>query len=132
MNFIKKNKMTLIVVVIFLLLVLLLVQLKEIFFPAVGTAIYGNRLAGIKDVNISPDTIDQVKDSFKEDGVSKVSTRISGRTVEIMITVNPDVSLETAKSYGNKSLESFSESQKNIMTFKYLSKRKMSLLSFLL
>ena len=55
MDFIKKNKFTIIAVGVFLILVLLLVQVKNIFFPNEGSAIYGNRLEGIESVKITKD-----------------------------------------------------------------------------
>lgn len=123
MDYIKKNKLTIIVIVLFLILVFAAVQFTNIFFAS-SDAVYGNRLEGIENVKISKNTIDQVKSSFQEDGVSKTTVRISGRTVEIILTVNSDVSLDTAKSYANKSLEPFSEEQKGYYDFQIFVKKE--------
>ena len=104
---IKKNKLAVIGCVIVILLIVLAFQLKEIFAPEVGSAIYGNRLDVIDSVKINKDTLNRIEDNLKEDSVSKVTSRISGRTVEIIITVNSDVSIDTAKEYENKSLQPF-------------------------
>ncbi len=127
MNFIKRNKGTIIAIAIFLVLVVALFQLKIIFFPNTGKAIYGNRLEGIENVQISNETYDKVKKSLSEDAVSKVTTKLSGKIVKIFITVNNDVSLETAKSYGDKSLEPFSAEQKKYYDFEiYVEKKEES------
>lgn len=123
MKFIKKNKLAIIACIIVILLIVLAFQLKEIFAPEVGSAIYGNRLDGIEAVKISKDTLNRIEDNLKEDGVSKVTSRISGRTVEIIITVNSDVSIDTAKEYANKTLEPFSEEQKKYYDFQIFVKK---------
>ena len=127
MNYIKRNKGTIIAIVIFLILVVALFQVKNIFFPNTGKAIYGNRLEGIEEVEIKDKTYDAVKTSLLTESVSKVSTSISGKLVKIFITVKEDVSLETAKSYGAKALEPFSTEQKNYYDFQiYITKEKES------
>ncbi len=123
MKFIKKNKLAIIACIIVILLIVLAFQLKEIFAPEVGSAIYGNRLDGIEAVKISKDTLNRIEDNLKEDSVSKVTSRISGRTVEIIITVNSDVSIDTAKEYANKTLEPFSEEQKKYYDFQIFVKK---------
>lgn len=123
MDFIKKNKLTIIIIALFLLLVFAAVQVKNIFFSS-DSAVYGNRLEGIEKVKISNNTIDQVKSSFTEDGISKTTVRISGRTVEIILTVNSDVSLDTAKSYGDKALGPFSEEEKKYYDFQIFVKKE--------
>lgn len=111
MNFIKKNKFTVIAIGVFLILLILLIQVKNIFFPNAGNAIYGNRLDGIDKVKVSDTVKTEVKNKLKEEATSKVSVRTSGRIVEIIITVNSDVSVETAKEYANKAIEPFSKEQ---------------------
>ena len=117
MNYLKRNKGTVIAIIIFIILVVLLFQVKNIFFPNSGKAIYGNRLEGIKEVEISKDTYKKVEKAFAEDSVSKVTTAIAGKLVKIFITVNEDVDLEKAKSYGGKALEQFTSEQKNYYDF---------------
>ena len=117
MNYIKRNKGTVIAIIIFIILVVLLFQIKNIFFPNSGKAIYGNRLEGIEEVEISKDTYKKVEKSLAEDSVSKVTTDIAGKLVKIFITVNEDVDIEKAKSYGGKAIEPFTAEQKNYYDF---------------
>ena len=123
MNFIKRNKFTIIAIVIFLLFVALLIVVKNFFFPNSADALYGNRLDGIEEVEISDSTIDEVKEKLSEESVSSTTARISGRTVEIIITANDDVSLETAKTYVDKAIEPFSEEEKGYYDFQVFVKK---------
>ena len=113
MKYIKKNKKMFIAIGIFLLLVILLIPVKNALFPNTGKAIYGDRLDGIDKVKISNKTLASIEDKLKEDSVTKVSSRISGKTVEIILTV----SLEVAKGYGDKALEVFSDAEKKYYDF---------------
>lgn len=124
MNFIKRNKSTIIAIVIFLILVIVLFQLKNIFFPNTGKAIYGNRLEGIENVKISNKTLENVKSTLSGDTVTEVSTDIAGKLVKIFITVNDDVTIETAKTYGPKALEVFSQDEKGYYDFQIYIQKK--------
>lgn len=111
MNFIKRNKKLLIVIVIFLVGLICAIQLKNILFPS-GGAIYGNRLDGIEDVEISDDLDKQILEKVS-DISSSVTVRVSGRIVNINMVVNDDVSTATAKESAKKVLEVFAEKQLN-------------------
>lgn len=117
MKYIEKNKKTFMAIGIFLLFVILLIPVKNALFPNTGKAIYGDRLDGIDKVKISNKTLASIEDKLKEDSVTKVSSRVSGRTVEIILTVSSDVSLEVAKGYGDKALEVFSDAEKKYYDF---------------
>ena len=124
MNYINRNKGTIIVIILFLIAVIGLFQLKNIFFPNTGKAIYGNRLEGIEEVEISKKTYDEVKTKLKEESVSEVTTDVSGKLVKIFITVNEDVDVAKAKSYGPKVLEVFSTEEKNFYDFQIYIEKK--------
>lgn len=123
-SFIKNNKFTIIAIAIFLVIVLLLVQVKNIFFPSGEKAIYGDRLKGIEEVEISKTEQNEVVKALKDDAsIKNASLRISGKTVEIVITANDDVDVNTAKGFANKSIEQFSEEQKKFYDFQVFIKK---------
>lgn len=127
MKYIKKNKKMFIAIGIFLLFVILLIPIKNILFPNSGKAIYGDRLDGIDKVKISDAELAKVKETLKDDAISKVSTRISGKTVEVILTVEQEVSLDVAKGYGTKVLEVFKDDQKKYYDFQiFITKEKES------
>lgn len=98
MDFIRKNKFTIIAICCFLLLVVVLVQVKNVFFPNMGSAIYGKRLEGIENAKVSDDKLSTLKENLlAQDSINKVSTIISGKIINVIITVNDDLGLDQAK-----------------------------------
>ena len=112
MEFMKKNKFTVVAVVVFLILILLLVQIKNIFFPNEEKAIYGNRLEGSSSVRISDDKKKSIEKNITEDGIAKkASVRVSGRIVEVMIIVEAETSVDVAKELTDKILDKLNKSE---------------------
>lgn len=98
-NFIKNNKVTVVAFIICVIFVILVFAIKLTFFPNEGTAIYGDRLDGIEEVEITDDEQDKIISSLEgKDEVKKVETDIKGRTLNVLITVNDDVELDPAKA----------------------------------
>lgn len=118
MDFIKKNKYTMIAIFCFLLLVILLVQVKNTFFPNMGKAIYGNRLEGIENAKISDKELTTLKDALKKnDTINKVSTIVSGKLVNVIITVGDDLGLEQAKKLAGEIYKEFTTEQQKFYDF---------------
>ncbi len=109
MRFIRRNKNIILTLVVFFILILLCVQVKNILFPNDGLAVYGNRLEGKVELNKNLD-----KDIKKEltTGVKKVKSRVSGRIINITITLEDNVSKSNAKSYAKKALVSLTDEEK--------------------
>ncbi len=119
MKFIKKNIGAIIAIVIIILLLIGAYVVKQTFFSAETEAIYGTRLEGIDKVKITKEKKNQVIDSLKE-GTEKVTVRVAGKIVYINIVANGDTSLDTAKGFGNKALESFSDEEKSFYDFQII------------
>ena len=117
MNYLKRNKKTIIAIGVFLLMVIVLGQTKKIFFPDQAKAIYGNRLDGIEKVTIKKDIETDIKAQLSDAKVDKVSYRLSGKTVEVKLTVTTEAIVDEAKAYGNKVLEAFTTEQKAYYDF---------------
>ena len=116
MNLIKKNKFTIIAVILFTVLVFCLYEVKELFFPNEGKAIYGDRLVG--KVDVADDVYENVEAKVKEnEKVTKVTARESGKLINISITVLDDTSIEDAKKLVENILEPFNDSQKDYYDF---------------
>lgn len=111
-NFIKNNKVTTVAFIICVIFVILVFAIKLTFFPNEGTAIYGDRLDGIKEVEITDDEQDKIISSLKDkDVVKKVETDIKGRTLNVLITVNDDVELSSAKALTSSITETLDKDQ---------------------
>lgn len=116
MNFIKRNKNIILALIVFFILILLCVQVKNIFIPNKGAAVYGNRLDN--KIKIEKGIEKKLKETLTE-GVSDVSYRVSGRIINISITVYSDVSKEAAKSYAKKALDLFTTEEKSYYDFQF-------------
>ena len=112
MDFVKKNKFTILAVIVFLVVVMLLVQVKNLFFPDEGGAIYGNRLEGIEKVKIDNTTKQSIIKNITNDGIAKKATvRLSGRIIEVVIEVNEETSVDSSKELTKKILDKLSEDE---------------------
>lgn len=113
MSFIRKNKFIIIAIGIFLILVFLAFQVKMIFFPEEGKAIYGNRLDGIEEVEITKARKESIESAVKEDSATKsVSVNVSGKIIEVIITVQDDTPVDTAKNLSTKISDTLKSGEK--------------------
>lgn len=113
MSFIRKNKFVIIAIGVFLILVVLVFQIATMFFPEEGTALYGNRLDGIEEVELSNSKLTKIESNLKSDGaVKEADVSIAGKIVEVIITVQDDTSVDTAKALNTKVLDSLSNKEK--------------------
>ena len=113
MSFIRKNKFVIIAIGVFLILVVLGFQIATMFFPEEGTALYGDRLDGIEEVELSNSKLTKIESNLKSDGAVKESdVSVAGKIVEVIITVQDDTSVDTAKALNTKVLDSLSNKEK--------------------
>ena len=113
MSFIRKNKFVIIAIGVFLILVVLVFQIATMFFPEEGTALYGDRLDGIEEVELSNSKLTKIESNLKSDGaVKEAEVSVAGKIVEVIITVQDDTSVDTAKALNTKVLDSLSNKEK--------------------
>jgi len=111
-NFIKNNKVTVVAFIICVIFVILVFAVKLTFFPNEGTAIYGDRLDGIEEVEITDKQQEDIIKSLEDkDEVKEVSCDIKGRTLNVLITVNDDVELDPAKALTSSITDNLEEDQ---------------------
>ena len=111
-NFIKNNKVTVVAFIICVIFVILVFAVKLTFFPNEGTAIYGDRLDGIEEVEITDKQQEDIIKSLEDkDEVKEVSCDVKGRTLNVLITVNDDVELDPAKALTSSITENLEEDQ---------------------
>ncbi|MBQ6323545.1 MAG: hypothetical protein IJI22_01795 [Bacilli bacterium] len=108
---IKKNLSTVIVIIVAVLVLLGIIFIKNTFFAGESKAIYGNRLEGRKNVEISKETKNKVKKKL-EGSADSVSVRVAGRIIYINVDAKDEVTLEAAKNLGPAVLEEFSDNEK--------------------
>ena len=132
MNFIKKNKFTIIAIILFILLVVVGVEVKNFLVPDEGKAVYGDRLDGIKDHPVSDDTLNGIATSLKEnEKVVEVSSKLHGKIINIIITVTADVSVNDAKTLASSVSAMFKDSELSFYSLQvYVKKEDASLNNF--
>lgn len=106
------------------LLALVIIIILMYIFSSIFTSNrnnYGDRLRGIKDVEIAKSKLSSVSDKIKENGeVTKASVRVQGKIVYLDIEFNADTSLDKAKEIANSSLDNFSDKEKKFYDFEYI------------
>lgn len=113
MSFIRKNKFIIIAIGVFLILVFLAFQVVTMLFPKEGTALYGDRLDGIKEVELTDKKLSNIKSTLKEDSATKeAKASVQGKIVEVIITVQDETSVDTAKALSNKVLDCLTKDEK--------------------
>lgn len=111
-NFIKNNKVTVVAFIICVIFVIFVFAIKLTFFPDEGKAIYGDRLEGIEEVEITTKQQDNIISSLEEKAeVKEVSCDIAGRILNVLITVNDDVELDPAKALTSSITDVLKEDQ---------------------
>lgn len=114
MKFIRKHKFTTFIIVVFVIGVIILHYLFDLFFINSGKPEYGNRLDGLQAVEIVEKDIANIEELIqKNSSVKNVDINISGRTLDIVITVEDKMSLKDAKKLGQSSYDSLSDKQIN-------------------
>ena len=112
MSFIRKNKFVIIAIGVFLILVIVAFQVVNMFFPAEGTALYGDRLNGIEDVELTDSKLSKIASTLEEnEAVKKASVSVQGKIVEVIITAQDDTSLDTAKGLNTIVLDALDEDE---------------------
>ncbi|MBR3146465.1 MAG: hypothetical protein IKF47_04290 [Bacilli bacterium] len=111
LRFIKKHSHIIVIALIIIFLVIIGIMAKNFFFPSDNEVYYGTRLEGIDKVKISDKKKEEFKEYFKESS-KKINVRLAGRIIYFNVTVNDDVSVDTARELSNKTLEKLSEDEK--------------------
>ena len=108
----KNNKIAILFgSVIILMIVIFSLMVFPLYSSRTGS-VYGNRLSGIKKVQIKAKTTDEIKDIFKNnDNVKNVKTVLKGKIYNIVVTTNNDVNPSDLENVCNEALGKFNEEQ---------------------
>lgn len=125
MRFIKEHKFTTLVIILFIIAVIILFFVYNLFFSNGGKPEYGNRLDGIEQAEIKSSELNKIQESLKKNkNVVEVDTNISGRTLDIVITVDDKLSISDAKKIGKDSYSILSENQIKYYSVQVFIKKK--------
>lgn len=112
-KYIKEHKIVVAAVIFMLIIIILCFIGKQLFFSNGDNAVYGDRLDGIEAVEVNNKQQKEIISNLKKDTtVKKVTYKLQGKIINIVITVNDDVGIATAKGLGTKVLEKLEDDQK--------------------
>lgn len=124
-KYIKENKVLVAAVILFLIAIIASFVVKAVFFSGTNNALYGDRLEGIDKVAVSSSQKKEVVSNLKGDSaVKNAKCSLQGKIVNVIITVNDDVGVDTAKSLAGKVLEKFDDDQKEFYDFQVFVKKE--------
>lgn len=112
---IKKHKFGTFFIIVFITFIIVAGVLRRVFIANQGQPLFGNRRDEIKGIEISKTNIKKLEEGLKANKeVKKVDYNLKGRTVNIIITFNDEVSRDKAKEIGGSSLNYFDDEQKRV------------------
>lgn len=130
-RYIKEHKIVVVAVILLIIIIIASFFLKNVLFSNSENAVYGDRLKGIDEVKI---TTSQEKDLISnlenESAVKSAKYSLQGKIINVVITVNDDIGVDTAKSIANKTLESFDDDQKKYYDFQVFLKKEKDASNF--
>ena len=132
MKFVRKNKYAIIAIIVLIVLVVIGGQVKKIFVPDEGKAAYGSRLDGIKDHKLDSELFKNIETKLKEDEkILSVENKVHGKIINLIITVNDDMSVNDAKSLANSTISLFSDNELSFYSLQvYVKKNNEALNNF--
>ena len=112
-KFILKNRIYIVLVLFVIFCAFVFVTMKAYLDPVDELAVYGNRLDGIEDVQITDERKDEVNKYIKEDeNVLSSSVSTQGKIVNISIKVeSKDNTIDKMQEKGKLIIEKFSEEE---------------------
>lgn len=109
----------------FIVIIAFAVVVIKLVLPTSGVSKYGDRLEGIENYKFSEKAQKKVIDSIKgREQVSSCKIDVQGRIINVIFTVNKDVSLVDARTIAIESLGSFSDKIKGYYDIQYMIKKK--------
>ena len=132
MKYVRKNKYAIIAIIVLIVLIIIGGQIKKIFMPDEGKAVYGSRLDGINDHKLSDELFSNIESKLKEDeNILSVEHKVHGKIINLIITVNDDMIINDAKSLANSTISLFENNELSYYSLQvYVKKNNESLNNF--
>ncbi|MBR3660645.1 MAG: hypothetical protein IKN63_01935 [Bacilli bacterium] len=132
MKFLRKNKYAILAIIVLIILVILGMKVKDLLVPDEGKAAYGQRLDDIKNHPLGDKLFEDITSKIKEDEkVLEVTHYVHGKIINLIITVNDEMDVQTAKSLANSTISLFSNNELSYYSLQvYVKKTNASLNNF--
>lgn len=116
--FLENRVFVILMGVVLVCFIAILTMLFIYFYKGTDTNSYGNRLDGIKEVEISSKTISDYEKELKDDEkISNATINIKGKIIYISLIFENETELIEAEGKATKFLEKFSEKEKSFYDF---------------
>lgn len=124
-KYMKDHMIVVVAVMLLLMVICFSFFIKQIFFANSKNVVYGNRLDGIAEVKVTSSEQKSLIESLEGDSsVKNAKYHLQGKIINVIITINDDVGLDTAKALTGKVLESFNDDQKKFYDFQVMLKKE--------
>lgn len=108
----KKQKRLILIGIIVLIVILGLLFLKSLFFVN-QDRVYGDRLDGIKDVEVSDSVMNEMASVFKDvEGVTKTDARENGKIINLLIDVEATTDFNKLKEVSKEVYKKLDKDQR--------------------
>ena len=108
----KKQKKMILIGIIVVVVILGLLFLKSLFFVK-QDRVYGNRLDGIEDVEVSESVMDEMASVFKDvEGVKSTDARENGKIINLLIDVEDTTDFNKLKEASNEVYKKLDKDQR--------------------
>lgn len=109
----------------FIVIAAFLVLVLKLVLPSSGINKYGDRLEGIENYTFSDKAKTKVIKNIKDrEQVVSCKIDIEGKIINVIFTVNKDISIEESKQIASESLSAFSDKIKEFYDIQYMIKKK--------
>ena len=120
-NKLKNNKVLLVLALILIIcFVLIVVALFKYFYSGKNTSKYGDRLEGAESYTLHSSMKSEIERLYEKTEVSSVSIKQNGKIVYLTIDLAEVKKIEDAKSIALKSLDKFTDDEKNFYDIQFI------------
>ncbi len=120
----NQNRVLVVLFTIIIICAIVVIGVVITAFLGSSKSVYGDRLDGIEEVQVTDEAMNQFKKSFNEDDlVSEVSIKSRGKIIYITMLFKDNVIMDEAKSKAFSSLEHFEENYLKFYDFHFTLKQ---------
>lgn len=115
MDFIRKHKLTTFVIIAYIVVIGFGFFIYNMLVGNSGMPVYGDRLDGIEKVPIEEEQYDKIVSELNSEAsvISVTKPSLSGKILQVVITVGDLTPIQTAKNLANKVTNVLTDEQKN-------------------
>ena len=132
MKFFRKNKLAIIAIIVLAFLIVVGTKFKNLLVPDEGKAAYGTRLEDLNKHKLSDTLFTDIETNLKGDEkIKEVTHYVHGKIINLVITVDDSMDINTAKSLANSTIAMFKDNELSYYSLQvYVKKEDINLNNF--